>query len=270
MTSDFRAAKAAIVRLINAAIMAGDDEAASRLSAALLTVETVGGWRAFGRALDAQDTASSSSSGGGTRSPAAERAARYRARKRDGGRDGAEDLSHVGVTARDGGRDVLRDASRLTGARSLSQISEEEGNKAEESERDQKDPQAESTREGERVGAVTRDALRPVTSRRPSRNSVTGPEHPAGDLTLADWAEGGAASVAMATGRKVGDVRAVWAQFVAHLSAEGRPITRAEWTRWVTREVNKPVVGGAAARAALRQGAAGKDLGITENWEETP
>lgn len=99
------------------------------------------------------------------------------------------------------------------------------------------------------ANAVSLDALPPTTrlqsesvpgSHPASKSPVNGPEHPAGDLTIADWSQGIVDSVAMATGRKVDDIRAVWAQFVAHLGAEGRPITRAEWSRWVTRQVNRP------------------------------
>lgn len=240
--SPFASTCAGLEAMIEIARKRGDVAIASTLEGYLDGIRRMGGWGAEVSATMPTATRKPKlqSAESAPMTPA-ERARAYR--QRHANRHGAvTETVTSNVTPRDGYRD---DSSRLAPALSLSSLPKKEEEEAEEIEREQKDTQAESTREGERAGAVTRDASRSVTSRsvtsrRPSRDSVTGPEHPAGDLSLAPWAEGGAASVAMATGRKVGDVRAVWAQFVAHLSAEGRPITRAEWTRWVTREVNKP------------------------------
>lgn len=63
------------------------------------------------------------------------------------------------------------------------------------------------------------------------------------------WSLDTVETVAISTGIRVEHVPTCWAQFVAHLTAEGRSITPAEWQRWLTREARNQLKDAARERA---------------------
>ena len=60
--------------------------------------------------------------------------------------------------------------------------------------------------------------------------------HPVGDLSKASWTDEAVVTVETSTGKRPADVASVWAHFVATIGPE-RALTRAEWLKWLTREV---------------------------------